>query len=405
MRSLILAASLTSALGLATAQNAPEAATPAPAPPNPAVAAELFRRLDANQDGKLSPEEAPPAQRTNFARIDKDGDGFLSPDEHRAVFERWRQGLANRPPAGADPAAAPPAAAAPGRGVPGDIDLKADLPYAGTDNARQRLDLLLPKTRKSDKPLPVVVFIHGGAWQSGSKENGRGNLMPLVRSGDFAGVSVGYRLTDQAVWPAQIHDCKAAIRWIRGHAKEYGLDGDKIAVWGSSAGGHLVSMLGTSGGVAELEGSLGPDTAQSSRVTCVINFFGPEDFLSMVRQPSAMDRSKGAYPEAKLLGGTVQEKPEAAKAASPVTYVTPDDPPFLTAHGTKDTTVPYTQAEEIDAALKKAGVSSILISMEGGGHGFRSPELDRRVRAFLDKYLRGQEADIPSTPIPVPAKP
>jgi acetyl esterase/lipase len=155
--------------------------------------------------------------------------------------------------------------------------------------------------------------------------------------------------------------------------------------------------------VAELEGNLGPDTAQSSRVTCVINFFGPEDFVAMVRQPSTINRSKGDYPEAKLLGGTVQDKPEAAKAASPVTYVSQDDPPFLTAHGTEDPTVPYGQAEAIHEALRKAGASSILIPMQGGGHGFQSEELDKRLRAFLDRHLLGREAEIPSTPIPVNA--
>jgi acetyl esterase/lipase len=247
----------------------------------------------------------------------------------------------------------------------------------------------------------VIVFIHGGAWRAGSKEQGRGSAIRFLGTGEYAGISVGYRLTDEAKWPAQIHDCKAAIRWIRAHAKEHGLDGGKIAVWGSSAGGHLVSMLGTSGGVAELEGDLGPDTGQSSRVTCVINFFGPQDFITMVRQPSTMDRSKGDYPEARLLGGTVQDNPDAARAASPVTYASPDDPPFLTAHGTKDTTVPYGQAEAIHEALRKAGASSILIPMEGGGHGFQSGELDKRLRAFLDKHLRGVEAEIPSTPIPV----
>ena len=121
----------------------------------------------------------------------------------------------------------------------------------------------------------------------------------------------------------------------------------------------------------------------------------------MVRQRSSMDRSKGDYPEAKLLGGTVQDKPEAAKAASPVTYASADDPPFLTAHGTMDRTVPFGQAEAIHAALRKAGAASILIPIEGAGHGFKSPELDKRIRAFLDRHLRGMETDVPDTPIPV----
>lgn len=380
MRTLIAAICLGTALSTSTlpAQIAPTV-----------TAEELFRRWDKDGNGKLSPEEIPAGLRPNFQRIDQDKDGFLSPAEQGEAHRRWLR--TNTPNAN------PPKQQA----LPNDIECKPDLPYAGTANPRQMLDLYLPKKRATDKPLPVIVFIHGGAWQAGSKAQGRGAVLRFLRTGEYVGVSVGYRLTDEAKWPAQIHDCKAAIRWIRAHAEEYGLDGGRIAVWGSSAGGHLVSMLGTSGGVAELEGNLGPNTAHSSRVTCVINFFGPEDFVAMVRQPSTMDRSRGDYPEAKLLGGTVQDKPEAAKAASPVTYASQDDPPFLTAHGTADPTVPYGQALAIHEALRKAGASSILIPMEGGGHGFQSEELDQRLRAFLDKHLRGKDAEIPSTPIPV----
>ena len=383
MRTLIVATSLGAALS----------ACPLPAQTAPtATAEEMFRRWDKDGNGKLAPDEIPPGLRPNFERIYQDKDGFLSPAEQGEAHRRW---LRNNAAKGNPPIQQP---------LPDGIEFKPDLPYAGTDNPRQKLDLYLPKKRATDKPLPVLVFIHGGAWQAGSKAQGRGAVLRFLRTGEYAGVSVGYRLTDEAKWPAQIHDCKAAIRWIRAHAKEYGLDGNKIAVWGSSAGGHLVSMLGTSGGVAELEGNLGPDTAQSSRVTCVINFFGPEDFIAMVRQPSSMDRSRGDYPEAKLLGGTVQDKPGVAKAASPVTYASPDDPPFLTAHGTKDPTVPFGQAEAIHEALRKAGASSILIPMEGGGHGFQSEELDQRLRSFLDRHLRGMAAEIPSTPIPVNAR-
>ena len=282
------------------------------------------------------------------------------------------------------------------------IDAKRDLPYAGTDNPRQKLDLYLPRKRADEKPLPVVVFIHGGGWQKGDKSGGLGRVAHYVQSGRYAGVSVGYRLSDEAKWPAQIYDCKAAIRWIRANAKEYGLDAEHIGVWGASAGGHLVSLLGTSGGVKELEGDLGPNAAMSSRVACVVNFYGPEDFFTML-PASAQGEAVGAI--GALFGGSLTAKADAAKAASPVTHVTSDDPPFLTAHGTKDPLVPFAQAIEIDSALKKAGVPSLVVPMTDAGHGFKSHELDVRIEQFFDLHLRGVKSEIAATPIvPEPGK-
>lgn len=349
-----------------------------------------FPNWDRNQDGKLSPEELPEPLRKNFDRVDTDRDGFISKAEHQAVFNRDnRDGKA-------------PVPAAPR--LPDNIEARRDIDYADTGNPRQRLDLYLPKKRESDKPLPVIVFIHGGGWKGGDKAGGIGNVARFVASGQYAGVSVGYRLTNEAQWPAQIHDCKAAIRWIKGNAKELGLDAAKIGVWGSSAGGHLVSFLGASGDVKGLEGAIGKHTAQDSKVACVVNFFGPENFLTMVTQKSTVDRTTSNYPEALLLGGRVQDRPEAAKEASPVTHVSPGDAPALTAHGTEDPLVPYAQAEEYDAALKKAGVESLLITMVNGGHGFRSPELDQRIEKFFEKHLRGIPSEISTAPITLEPK-
>ena len=342
---------------------------------------DLFNIWDRNKDGKLSREELPEGARKNFERIDSNKDGFISKTEHEAVAARMSQ----RGKAPARSTARP---------LPENIDAKLDIPYAATENPRQMLDLYLPTKRATDKPLPVVVFIHGGGWKAGDKSGGIGNVGRFVSSGHYAGISVGYRLTDEAPWPAQIHDCKAAIRWIKGNAKELGLDATKIAVWGSSAGGHLVSFLGTSGDVKELEGTLGKFTDQDSKVTCVVNFFGPENFITMVTQESTIDRTTPNYPEALLLSGRVQDKPEMAREASPITHVSAGDAPVLTAHGTKDPLVPYAQALELNAALKKAGIESLLITMTNGGHGFRSPDLDQRVEKFLDKHLRGVAADI-----------
>ncbi len=144
----------------------------------------------------------------------------------------------------------------------GKIRGELDVPYAGTSDPRQRLDLLLPTHRTAaNKPLPVIVYIHGGGWSLGDKQQGLKYLKPFVETGDYAGVSIGYRLSQDATWPAQIHDCKAAIRWIRAVASRYNLDADRIAAIGHSAGGHLVSMLGTSDGVQEHEGTLAPRKA------------------------------------------------------------------------------------------------------------------------------------------------
>lgn len=279
-----------------------------------------------------------------------------------------------------------------------------DQPYAGTNNPKQMLDLYLPKQRNGDKPLPVIVFIHGGGWKNGDRIRSAGSVVGYARTGDYAGVAVSYRLSDEAKWPAQIYDCKAAIRWIRGNAEKYGLDPKHIGVWGGSAGGHLVSLLGTSGDVKELEGDLGPYTKFSSRVQCVVNQCGPEDFRLplMFRNGQPVTEDEAVVG---LLGGSPAQKPDVAVAASPVTYVTADDAPFLTLHGTKDERVSFKHAEVIDAALQKARVPSLLIPVTDGGHGFYNPQIPDRISAFFDRHLRGREVNIPSDPLPNTAKP
>jgi acetyl esterase/lipase len=342
-----------------------------------------FKRFDRNGDGKLSRDEAPELIRISFDRIDTDHDGFITPEEDAAFRRRVQsRGTAGSPR------------------LVESVQLVADVPYAGTDNPRQRLDLLVPKRSQDDRPLPVIVFIHGGAWLAGDRLAGHGALSPYVASGDYAGVTVGYRLTDKATWPAQIHDCKAAIRWVRANAARYRLDPDRIGVIGGSAGGHLAAMLGASGGVPELEGELGPNKGVSSKVTCVVDEFGPSDLPNMGKAPSRIDHDAPNAPEGRLIGGAVPSHLEAARAASPITYVSPDDPPFLIVHGTADDTVPFDQSKRLYDALKAGKVPVLFIPVEGGGHGnFRSPELLRRTRAFFDKHLLGRDATISETPV------
>jgi acetyl esterase/lipase len=288
-----------------------------------------------------------------------------------------------------------------GQRLPEGVKLEADIAYAGTDNPRQRLNLLLPRAPKDDRPLPVIAYIHGGAWLAGDRAGGHGRLAGYVAGGEYAAVSIGYRLTGEAKWPAQIYDCKAAIRWIRAHAEKYNLDPEKIGVIGESAGGHLVAMLGISGDVADLEGELGSHGDASSRVQCVVDLFGPSDLLAMKDFPSSLDHDAAGSPEGKLVGGRVSEKKDTAIAASPITYVSADDPPFLILHGSRDMVVPYNQSERLAEALKKAKVECYFVTVDGAGHGgFRNPEVQRRERQFFDKHLRGVEATISEEKIP-----
>jgi acetyl esterase/lipase len=212
---------------------------------------------------------------------------------------------------------------------------------------------------------------------------------------------VEYRFSQEAIWPAQIFDCKAAIRWLRANAAKYNIDPDRIGVWGASAGAHLAAMLGTSGGAEALEGSLGAFTNASSRVQCVVDCFGPSDFTSLSRNTNSIRFGAAGSPESRLIGGTVSENPEAARSASPATYASSDDPPFLIAHGTKDNTVPFSQSERMNKALLDAGAttSPVFIHMIGAGHGFHSGELNRRVAQFFDLHLCGRPAEISADPI------
>jgi acetyl esterase/lipase len=351
-----------------------------------------------------------------FKKYDQDGDGQLSQDERRTMRRDIIDGKVNVPPqvreqfrkiearSGGRPGERPPGKA-PGRPgqpsrqrAPENVIVQRDIVYGDAGGRPLKLDLVLPK-EKSGTPLPLIVFIHGGGWRGGDKAGGVGRVTPFVASGNYVGATVGYRLSGEAIWPAQIHDCKAAIRWLRAHAEKYNIDPERIGVWGSSAGGHLVNMLGTSGDVEELEGNCGsPD--QSSRVSCVVPFCGPANFLAPKkfesgRRPSAVDM---------LLGGMLEEKQELAKQASPITYVSKDDPPFLVVHGTADGTVPFEQAEMFHQALEQAGVDVTFVKIIGGGHGIGGEEVLERVKSFFEKHLRGQDVEVSAEPIDTPAR-
>ena len=267
--------------------------------------------------------------------------------------------------------------------LPPGVKLNKDLEYGRADGRAMLLDLYLPQ--KGQKPLPLLIWIHGGAWMSGSK-NDPSPALRFTAEG-YAVAHVGYRLSQEAKFPAQIHDCKAAVRWLRANAQTYNLDPNKFVAWGGSAGGHLVALLGTTGGAAELDGHVN-DLKESSRVQAVVDWFGPTDFLQIGNAESDLQHNAPDSPESKLIGGPVLENKDKAAKASPISYVSKDAPPFLIMHGDRDRTVPFNQSELLYSALKKAGVDVTFVPMKGAGHGFGGPQAIGPVRDFLRRCFK-----------------
>lgn len=272
--------------------------------------------------------------------------------------------------------------------VPPGITTMRNVPYVENGHERQKLDLYLPE--KAEKPMPLLTWIHGGGWQGGSKEG-----CPFLRQGflekGYAVASLNYRLTGDAPFPAQIEDCKAAIRWLRAHAGEYGLNPKAFGVGGSSAGGHLVALVGTSGGVKEFD--VGANLDRSSAVQAVYDLYGPTDLIQFGQTPGYESHATATSPEGKLLGGAPAERVEQATRANPITHITPDDPPYLIVHGDADPTVPINQSELLHAALVEAGIPSRFITIKGGGHGkgFPGEPLVEIASEFFDRHLRGND--------------
>ena len=269
--------------------------------------------------------------------------------------------------------------------LPDNTVVHRDLAYVPAGHERQKLDLYLPK---SNVPLPLIINIHGGAFRMGSKEMG---VPTEYLSRGYAVASLNYRLSQHAVFPAQLEDCKAAVRWLRANAPKYGLDPHRFAAMGSSAGGHLAAMLGTAGDVSEFD--LGSNLDLSSAVQAVVDHFGPTDFLQMDdhRLPNGQMHDPADSPESQLVGGPIQENKEKTARANPITYVTRDDPPFLICHGDADPLVPHHQSELLVAALERAGVPVTFYTVKGGGHGrFNDPKVAELTREFLATHLKPQ---------------
>ncbi len=265
--------------------------------------------------------------------------------------------------------------------LPAGVKVVSNQTYVGTKTGALLLDLYIPE-KPTEKPMPVVMWIHGGGWKSGRKENCP--LIWLVEEG-YAVASINYRLLHVAQWPAQIDDCHAAVRWLRSNAEKFNLDPDRIASAGSSAGGHLAALVGTT--------SAPVDEKVSSRVKAVIDMFGPTDLLTMPPNtpgPGKTDEDLAKSNGARMLGGIVRDIPEKAKEASALYQVSKDDAAFVILHGSKDPGVPLDQSQRLDAALKAAGVFSQLHVIEGAGHGgkeFSTSETKDVIRQFLKEHL------------------
>ena len=262
--------------------------------------------------------------------------------------------------------------------LPAHTTVYHDIAYTETVHPRHTLDIYLPK---ASRPTPVIVWIHGGAFRMGSNAD-RVPLAMLTQ--DYAIVAINYRLSQHAIFPAQIIDCKAAVRWMRAHATQYNFDSTRIIAWGESAGGHLASMLGTTGQLTAWD--VGEYRDYPSMVQAVVDFYGPTDFLQMDSQrlPTGMTHDDADSPESELVGGAIQAHPTATAQANPITYITPDAPPFLVIHGDNDPLVPYGQSVIFVDALRQANVPVTFYTVRGGGHGgFNDPAILPLVDTFL----------------------
>ena len=266
-----------------------------------------------------------------------------------------------------------------------------DIAYVENPQDRQRVDVYVPVG--VEKP-PLVVWVHGGAWRAGDKKNVPRYVRSLLERG-FAVASVGYRLSQEVKFPAQIEDVKAAVRFLRASEERFGFDAERIGAIGHSAGGHLVSLLGTTVGVREFE--VGENLEESSAVQAVAPYAGPSDLLKMDEQGGRGHNAPNS-PESQLIGGAIQENREAAARANPITYIEKQKgselPSFFIVHGEEDRTVPVGQAEILHEALEKAGAKTKLKKLPGAGHGgpaFQSPKLMDELAGFFTRELRGGE--------------
>lgn len=262
-----------------------------------------------------------------------------------------------------------------------DVVVENDIEFSNPDNQHLLLNLARPK---GVGPFPAVLCIHGGGFRAGDRHGYDGLIRKLAERG-YVAATVEYRLAPKYQFPAQVYDVKAAVRWMRANAARYHVDPQRIGVTGGSAGGHLVHFLGVTGDVKRFEGDGGnPD--QSSRVACVVSYFGPSDFTK------SYGKSVDAAEVLPLfLGGNLDQQRQRHIDSSPLYWVTPNAAPTLAIHGTKDNYVAHEQAVWMVDRLKTAGVEAELLTLEGAGHGFQGEDAKRADEAmftFFDRHLK-----------------
>lgn len=277
------------------------------------------------------------------------------------------------------------------------VSVQRDVQYAVHDGERMLLDIARPTT---PGPHPGVVCLHGGAWKFGKKDHlsktsryldvefgtGKKSLIEWLAGEGYVAVAVGYRLMPKHKFPAPVEDAKTAIRYLRANAAKFELDPDRIGVIGYSAGGHIASLVGTTGSEAGFDGTLYRE--RSSRVNCVVDFFGPTD-LSLFVEAEGIE-SAIFKP---LLGARYRENPELYRRASPIEHVTKDAPPFLILHGTADILVPIIHSERFHKKLLDAGAKSEMKTLPGQGHGWTGDVAVKTmgmVTTFLEANLKGK---------------
>ena len=264
--------------------------------------------------------------------------------------------------------------------TPPSVSVRKDVEYGRVGDRSLKLDLYSPKEAKG--PVPGLIFIHGGGWKSGKKEDYRFYGLEFASKG-YVVASVQYRLSGEAQYPAAIHDTKAAVRWMRAEAEALGVDPDRIGVAGGSAGGHLAMMIGYSSDVDSFDGNSG-HPGVSSRVQAVVNLYGPTDLTT----DFARNRSAAGSLLKDFFGGTYEESTSKYEAASPIRYVTSDDPPTLILHGTVDDIVPINQADLLAAKLKETGVPYLYDRLPGWPHAMDLAQpVNNRCLWLMDRFF------------------
>ena len=330
-----------------------------------------FDTLDLDKNGQLTATEFDSAHADIFTHVDKNYDGELSKKEYKAYAHAEKKIISEK------------------ERIPAGTLIYQNIAYTDSPHERHYLDIYLPANADKSKPLPLVIWVHGGGWRNGSKIF-TGQQTKLVNKG-FAVAAINYRFSKHAPYPAQIHDCKAALRFLRKYAKDFGINPDKIGVWGSSAGGHLVALMGTTGDDPTFEGELGV-SGVSSKVQAVSDWYGPTDMFKMYdllksQYPGRDDLSN--FPIPKLFNGMPGEKDTLIRQGSPLFQVDPDNPPFLIMHADGDLVVPLEQSTLFKAELDRQNVPNEMHIIDLDKHTyFRGQKEEDIVHNFFIRTLK-----------------